>query len=144
MLNFFRKKSPRRLEPHEEFLLLHAREIEGALCVFGDQFGRVEEDWHTVTGYEARKDYLRLSFKEGETLEVWHPRGLKIVGGKFMIQQAERVRWEWFYYGRPPLPENRFYREHVVKDGAVTATTNVTWYVPDFAPSLAAAAVTLQ
>lgn len=144
MLSFFHKKSRRRLEPHEEFLIIYSHQIAGALCVFGDQFGRAEEDWHTVTGYEAKKDYLKLYFKEGETLEAWQPAGLKIEGGKFMMQHAVRVRWEWFYYGRPPLPENRYYREHVVKDGGVTATTNVTWYVPEFAPSLDAPAVTLQ
>ena len=125
-------------------MLIHGRDIEGALCVFGDRFGRVAEDWHKMTGYEAKKDYLKLYFKAGETLEVWRPEGLKLVGATFMIRFAERVRWEWFYYGRPQTPENRFYREHVVKEGVVTATTNVTWLVPEFAPKLTEPAVTLQ
>jgi hypothetical protein len=144
MLSFFQRKSPRRLEPHEQFLAVHAREIEGALCVFGDPFGRVAEDWHKVTGYEAKQDYLKLYFKEGETLEVWHPSGLKLEGEKFLIQHAQRVRWEWFYYGRPQTAENRYHREHLVKGDAITVTSNVTWYAPEFSPSLAKPAVTLQ
>lgn len=144
MLSFFRRKPSRQPEPHEEFLRLHATRIEGALAVFGDRFGWSGENWHQVTGYETRPAFLKLYFREGETLEVWGPAGLWMDGGKFLIKYAEKVRWEWFYFGRPRLPENRYFREHVVKDRAVTATTNVDWHVPAFAPSLAEPAVTLQ
>ncbi len=144
MLRFFRGKSASGTGELETFLCRHALEIEGSLCVFGDRFGRGLDNWHKVTGYEVRKEYLKLTFKEGETLEVWRPRLLKKDGDVFLIQGAERVRWEWFYYGRPKLPENRYFREHVVKDGTVAATTNVTWLAPDFTPSLAEPAVALQ
>ena len=106
------------------FLRQHAGSINGTLCVFGDWFGRPMDNWHQVTTHEAQKDYLKFVFTEGETLEVWCPKGLKKKGNRFYIEHAARVRWEWFYYGRPKLPENRFFREHVTKDGVIKTESN--------------------
>ena len=41
----------------------------------------------------------------------------------FRIEQAARVRWEWFYYDRPQTPENLQRIEYVRSpDGRITVT----------------------
>lgn len=124
------------------FLRQYARNINGTLCVFGDWFGRPMDNWHQVTTHEAQKDYLKLMFTEGETLEVWRPRRLKKEGKRFSVEHADRVRWEWFYYGRPKLPENRFFREYVTKDGAIETESNEP-SGPSLKPTRSEAAVSI-
>jgi hypothetical protein len=125
-----------------DFLKKHATEVRGSLCVFGDWFGRPNDNWHSVTAYELKDGHLRLLFNEGETLDVWEPRGLRKEGKGLVIQGADRVRWEWFYYGRPKTPENHFFREHVVQNGTIEATCNSS-FQPGFKPSLREPAVSI-
>jgi hypothetical protein len=125
----------------EVFFRKFASEICGSLCMFGDWFGRPHDNWHRIKSFELKENYLKLVFNEDETLEVWNWQGLSEKGKGFIIQHASRVRWEWFYYGRPKLPENRFFQEHIVKNEIVEATSNVNWYSPSFNPSLSAPAV---
>lgn len=101
----------------------------GSLVVFGDIFGGRIDNIHIVTAARSEGDPERLTieFDGGETLEVWDPEGATIGPDEFSIQTASKVRWEWFYYGRPQTPENRFFIEHVRSDDAVAATTNATW-----------------
>jgi hypothetical protein len=134
MLSLFRKPKPEPEDPGR-FLREHASEINGSLCVFGDWFGRPMDNCHQMVSHEEKGGYVRLTFNEGETLEVWEPKGLRMEGKSFIIQRGSRVRWEWFYYGRPQLPENRFYVEHVVSGGVIEASSNAAWYSPDFKPS---------
>jgi hypothetical protein len=117
----------------------------GSLVVFGDIFGGRIDNIHTVTSVHADSEPERLviDFNEGETLEVWDPGDASISSREFRISTATRVRWEWFYYGRPKIAENRFFIEHVRLDGAVVASTNVTWYSPTFTPTVEAPAVEL-
>jgi hypothetical protein len=125
-----------------EFLQKYSTEIRGTLCVFGDWFGRPHDNWHSVVAYELKEGHLRLSFNEGETLDVWGPRGIRTEGNGIAIQHADRVRWEWSYYGRPKLPENRFFREYVVDRGNIEVTCTDP-SPPASKPSLREPAVTI-
>lgn len=124
-------------------LIPHVR--RGSLVVFGDVFGGRIDNIHTVTAAKALGDPERLfvEFDEGETLEIWDPGNARISPGQFSISTAAKVRWEWFYYGRPKMPENRFFIEHTRTNDAVVARTNATWASLTFAPSAARAAVEL-
>ena len=117
----------------------------GSLVVFGDIFGGRIDNIHIVTSAHADDEPERLvvEFNEGETLEIWDPGDALISSHEFRISTASKVRWEWFYYGRPKIAENRFFIEHVRLDGAVVASTNVTWYSPTFTPTVEAPAVEL-
>jgi hypothetical protein len=137
-------ESQQRTEDVQEFVRLNAADISGSLCVFGDWFGRPMDNSHRVTAHESQDGYVRLTFNEGETLEVWGARGLRREGNGLIIQNAIRVRWEWYYYGRPKLPENRFFIEHRVVEGKIEATANTTWYEPRFNSSLREPAVTIR
>jgi len=76
-------------------------------------------------------------------LVITEPAGLAIEESLFSIQYAARVRWEWFYFGRPQTNENRYFEEFVNEGARLATTTNVDWYSPQFSPSLSARAVEL-
>jgi len=117
----------------------------GSLAVFGDIFGGRIDNVHVITAARVTGDPERLviDFNEGETLEVWDPQAAAISDRELRIQGASRVRWEWFFYGRPHSPENRHFVEHVRAGEAVVATTDADWFPASFAPSLERPAVEL-
>jgi hypothetical protein len=118
--------------------------IQGTLCVYGDWFGRPMDNCHRMTAVEGDTSFLKLTFSDEETLEIWDPQNLTLSKTGFSVQSASRVLWRWFYYGRPHLPENRFFIEHTRSGNHVGATSNVTWYSPHFNPSLTQPAVAIH
>lgn len=115
----------------------------GTLRVFGDWFGRPMDNWHTVVGAESDGERLIVRFDQGERLTVWAPDGVVITSDRFRIARASRVRWEWYYYGRPPAPENLCAVEHWVDGSTVHASRTAAWYPANFAPSFYENAVEL-
>jgi len=103
----------------------------GTLRFWGVWFGRPYDNVHSLVGCESKEDILRMHFNEDETLDVWVPNGLVLEGSTFQICDAERVRWEWFAYGRPKIATNRFFKDFVKTGETVVASTNVNWYTPD-------------
>lgn len=113
----------------------------GSLRIWGQWFGRPMDNCHTLVACKADGNIMQLQFDEEETLFIWAPRQAVINDKIFRIQDADRVRWEWFYYGRPKIPVNRYFEDYVRKDGTVVATTNVDWCPPDLRPNSANPAV---
>lgn len=108
----------------------------GSLSVFGDIFGGRIDNIHVIVGVRVvGDDCLALDFEGGETLQVWNPDGVTASGTEFKIQSATRVRWEWFYYGRPQSPENRYFIEHARAGDDVTARSDADWSPRNFSPS---------
>ena len=87
--------------------------------MFGDWFGRPMDNVHRVTDAAADDERLILSFNNGETLTVWNPSGYSTEGYTIRIANADRVRWEWFYYGRDHKPENLLFHDYRQSDGQV-------------------------
>jgi hypothetical protein len=112
----------------------------GTLRFWGQWFGKPYDNCHQVVSCEVDGDLLQIHFNENETLSVraprnagfeerphplepgsWSPSGRALKEQVFSIGDAERVRWEWFYYGRPQAPENRRFIEFVrTADGIAT------------------------
>lgn len=117
----------------------------GSLAVFGDIFGGRIDNIHSVRAARAvgAPERLVVEFDDDETLEVWDPADWEISATAFRIRHASKVRWEWFYYGRPKVRENRYYHEHTSVGGVIRATSNVDWYQPSFHPSADREAVEL-
>ena len=107
----------------------------GSLRIWGQWFGRPADGFHRIVTASVESGHVRLAFDQSETLAVWNPRRLKIKTGSFTVGTADRVRWEWYYYGRPIAPENLYYEDYVNKGHRITATTNVDWYVPNLRPN---------
>jgi hypothetical protein len=117
----------------------------GSLCFYGEWFGgRPYDNQHTLTGVEGDEALVILSFDEGETLAVENPRRVTVSEDGLRIGRASRVRWEWFHYGRPKTPENRFVIEYRVgSTGVIEVTDTADWYEPLHQPSPSADAVAL-
>ena len=96
----------------------HCRASSAGLCAFwGSWFGRPYDNQHRIVDCEAEGEILRLRFNEGELLSVFSPRNASIDEKTFRIDDANRVRWEWFYCGRAKTPENQYLslRQSVVR-----------------------------
>lgn len=109
----------------------------GSLVVWGDIFGGRIDNIHFVKAARAEGNPARLvvEFNYGERLEVWEPEGSRITASEFRIQRAAKVRWQWFYYGRPQTPENLYFIEHLRTGDAVTVTTDWDASQSSFNPS---------
>ena len=108
----------------------------GTLRFWGEWFGRPYDNIHTVARCTAIEDTLVFEFEGGERLTVHCPEGVTISQELFCIKGATRVRWEWFYYGRPHLPGNRYFYDYVKSGSKIIGSTNVDWYKHAFVPSI--------
>ena len=79
-----------------------------------------------------------MQFNHMELLSVWSPGNLVASKTLFRIEDAERVRWEWYYYGRPQTPENLYFEDFVRGQNGVT---NANWHEPDLQPDYSFPAV---
>jgi len=120
----------------------------GTLRFWGEWFGRPYDNSHQLIGCDAPKiDLLRMHFNESELLSVWSPRDLYIGPSRqrsrpiLRIMDAVRIRWEWFYYGRPHIATNRYFNEFVKTSNGIKGTTNVDWNVPNLKPVITEPAV---
>ena len=115
----------------------------GTLRIFRDWFGRPYDNVHTPVRAEADGEILRVTFDEQETLSVWNPEDAVVGEDIFRIGRASRVRWEWFYYGRPKVPENVYELDYVLENESISVSDTSDWYEPEHNPDPAAPAVEL-
>ena len=101
---------------------------QGTLRMWGQWFGRPHDNIHWIVACDSEGDALRVHFNEGEVLTLWRPENATISADKFSIERASRVRWEWYYYGRPKTAENIYYIDYMFNGLELKADTNVTWY----------------
>jgi hypothetical protein len=115
----------------------------GSLRMWSEWFGRPYDNFHSIKRCAAVGSTLTVEFDGGETLTVENAEGLTISETAFSIRSASAVRWEWFYYGRSHVADNRYFYQFVRMGSLVEAQSNVDWYSPNFAPSAESNAVEL-
>jgi len=108
----------------------------GSVRFWGEWFGKPYDNVHRVIRCSVDGSSLVVEFDDGERLTIRNPEGVTANREMFCVRNATLVRWEWFYYGRPHTPENRYFYEYVRSGSRVTGTTNVDWYNPTLAPSV--------
>ena len=113
----------------------------GTFRIWGEWFGKPYDNWLTLKRCDAHEDALLLYFDQGEKLSIWSPAGLLADKSAFRINDAVRVRLEWFAYGRPRLPSNLYFEDFVKAQGRIRVTTNIDWYNPKFNPKTSEPAV---
>jgi hypothetical protein len=127
-----------------EYLKQHFSKFKGgSLRIFGDWFGRPHDNFHSPKTFSFEKSVLVITFQDDETLTVWDPSHVQIEEHVFKVESASKVRWEWFYYGRPRVEKNRFFMEYVKGDSNIHTDTNVNWHNPPFHTSINEPAVTI-
>ncbi|HEX3118745.1 MAG TPA: hypothetical protein VHP80_06590 [Candidatus Acidoferrum sp.] len=103
----------------------------GSLRFWGAWFGRPHDNIHELLACEASENVLKLGFKGEERLTVWFPQNLKLDQSTFQISDAERVLWEWYWYGRRKAPENLFFEDFTKKGETILENSNVDRHIPD-------------
>ena len=116
----------------------------GSLCIFGDWFGRPYDNVHVPKTFSFDNDILTITFDNDETLTIWNPSHVQIEERLLKVGEASKVRWDWFYYGRPKIEKNRFFLEYVKDQGRIHTDTNVDWYNHPFQTSLKEPAVVIE
>ena len=108
----------------DEIMSLEPNMRSGSLCIFGCWFGRPMDNHHQTESAAIDGEVLKLVFDEGKTLEIWNPSELTIHRTTLKIYYASKVKWSWYYYGKPKQPDNIFYNEYIVNDNNVLLSTN--------------------
>jgi hypothetical protein len=111
----------------------------GSLRIWGQWFGRPYDNLLSILDATARAESLLLHFNCGELLQIDAPRNVIVESQRFVVRDAERVRWEWNKYGNPP--GRRYYQEYVRRGDHISADTDVDWYHPILQPCATEAAV---
>jgi len=60
------------------------------------------------------------------------PAKVVVSHSKFRISKADRVPWEWLYYGRPKVAANLYFEEFVESSNGIAAGADADWYAPGF------------
>jgi hypothetical protein len=97
---------------------------QGSLRFFGEWFGAPWDNFHLVVEVDSTENSLVLRFNLKETLTVWNPAGLTATASALRIDRASRVRWEWFWYGRPAAPENLVFMDYALEGDQVDFDTD--------------------
>ena len=111
----------------ERLMALPQNVRSGTLRTFGCWFGRPMDNFHRCVAANMSGNVLSLRFDGDEELEVTDPSDLKVDGEVLRIPTASKVRWSWYFYGKPKTPENLMYYEYRVSGGGVEADTNSPW-----------------
>jgi hypothetical protein len=107
----------------------------GTLRFWGVWLGRPHDNVHRLLECSANDEVLTMRFDNDEVLTVWSPKRLRLDASKFQIADAERVRWESFYYGGPKTEQNRFsYEFNKAGEFSVVANTNATGGLAEMRP----------
>lgn len=103
---------------------LPERNRSGTLMIWGEWFGRPMDNVHICRSCTSEHDFITLHFEGMERLRVWNPGPMTTRGYTLVIETATKVRWEWYYYGRPQLPENLMFNEYELNGKTITLRSN--------------------
>ena len=91
----------------------------GSLRFWGEWFGRPYDNQHRIMRCWDKEESILFEFDQGEILEIDRPEDLQVSADAFSVRSAARVRWQWYHYGRPQLPENLCCKELAREDSRI-------------------------
>ena len=102
----------------------------GSLCIWGNWFGRPMDNFHRleIVTFDEKLNKLTLTFDHQERLTIWNAGNITDTKGHFQIDKADKVLWEWYYYGKPQTEETLFFEEYECFDNKIVCKTNVNWF----------------
>jgi hypothetical protein len=115
----------------------------GSLTFWGNWFGRPYDNLHRIVGAEAHQSTTIIYFDHAESLAIDRPEGWSLDSGQLLVREADRIRFQWFYYGRIPARETLRFLEYRRTGDDIGFTTDFE-PAPGVEPSLKAPAVQLH
>lgn len=106
----------------------------GSICIFGHWFGRPGDNYHRPKGFLYEDNIFKIIFDGDEILTIHDPKKIGIKKTSLIIEKASHVIFEWFYYGRPKLKENKFFHDYKYISNKIIYESNADWYkyTPNF------------
>lgn len=105
----------------------------GSFCFWGDWFGRPLDNSHRCLRAEYANGLLTADFAEGESLTVYGAKGVFSDDGRFYVEDADMIVWEWVLYGEPENEDSRRFIEYKkLPDGSVIKTSDLGSGVPEY------------
>jgi hypothetical protein len=77
----------------------------GSLRFWGNWFGKPYDNSHRIVGAWSIDGTVVIYFDQAESLIIDAPSDWSLDEGLLVVRHAERVRFNWFYYGRLPSRE---------------------------------------
>ena len=105
----------------------------GSLSFWGLWFGKPHDNVHRIVGADSLDGTAIIYFDHAESLIVERPRSWSLDRGCLLVREAERVRFQWFYYGQLPSREALHFNEYRWSEGHVTFATD---FQPERLPEL--------
>lgn len=81
----------------------------GTIVFLGEIFGgRFRENYHFLVdaSYDQKSKTFLLRFNNMETCQIYNPINIVSDEKSFSVEDASFIKWNWYYYGRPQIPEN--------------------------------------
>lgn len=99
----------------------------GSLCIWGNWFGRPMDNFHKleIVEFDIESNKLTLTFDHQERLTIWNAENISDTNGHFQIDKADKVLWEWHYYGKPQTDASLFFEEYERIGDKISFKTNV-------------------
>ena len=106
----------------------------GTLCFWGHWFGKPHDNYHQIikSHFDIEHNILTIQFSERETLTVTNPGDIEEYKNRFQIDTADKVYWQWYYYGKTQENENLLYYSIIKNGDNVNGETNANWYKADW------------
>lgn len=120
----FKRRSP------QEFVALvkEGKQLfrEGSFRIFGAWFGRPYKKKHLIKSAEFNQveRILTLYFSENEKLIITNPRNIFEATTYFKILKADKIKLEWFSFGKQQIEENMFFNSYYIVDNEIKAVSN--------------------
>ena len=90
------------------------------MCIWGEWFGRPYDNFHRVKSVRWERDEIVIHFNQGESLYISNPSKIVNEEKQFLIGDASKVLWVWYYYGKPQTYDNMYVRQYRKdKDGII-------------------------
>mgnify|MGYP000855984742 FL=1 len=98
----------------------------GSLCFFGHWFGRPHDNYHILelVTYNSSTNSLTFNFNENETLTIFNAQGISEFSNQLIIYSADKIYWEWYYYGKVQTKDTKCFIEILRQDNILTGKTN--------------------
>lgn len=105
----------------------------GSFRFWGDWFGRPLDNSHKCIKATLDGDLLMADFADGESLTVYGARGVISDEGKFSVEDADMIVWEWNLYDEPEGEDSRRFIEYKkLPDGRIKKTSDLGRGIPQY------------
>lgn len=91
----------------------------GTLCIWQDGPGRPYDNVYFLDRIVFVNSCLSLFFRDGEACTIYYPHSASCSRCRFTILSAEKIIWEFYYYGKPQSMETKTYIHYLLRGDSI-------------------------